>query len=404
MSGAQLSSTRLLAFVRDAGSADAVRQLMVERGISDYRIETGDVADATQFLQTNPSPQVLLVEIGDADTAPAQLDALADGVHPSCKVIATGRTDTLRFYQWLLGLGIQEYVLAPFTAAQLGAAIDKGHAAPAAASGPKVKKLIAVIGARGGVGTTTIATNLAAIFALEQKLPTALVDLDPHFGSVALGLDLEPGRGMRDALEKPDRVDGLFLDRVLLRPYPELAILSAEDALHEPIHAQENAGPMLFTALAEKFNILVVDVPRQMTPLTRHVLAHADATIIVAEPQLIDLRDALRLKDLLVDQLKRPAPLLVLNREGLAAKQELPVKDFTKHFGSAPAAELKLLPEAYAANTQGELLVTNAKLSNALAPLRQLATRLTGVTPKASTASTQTKGGLLSKFLPPKEA
>src|SRR5690606_17403563 len=135
--------------------------------------------------------------------------------------------------------------------------------------------LIGVIGARGGVGTTTIATNLAAIFAENYSRTTGLVDLDPYFGSVALSLDLEPGRGMRDALEKPDRIDGLFLDRVMIKPSPNLSILSAEEPLQEAITSQPTSGHMLFAALMEKFNVVVADMPRQMNPLTRHVYAHA---------------------------------------------------------------------------------------------------------------------------------
>jgi pilus assembly protein CpaE len=398
MTGAHLSNQRLLAFLTDKPSADAVR------AVDGARVETGDVTAATEFLKTNPSPQVLLVEIPSADAAPKLLDALAEMVNPRTKVIATGKVDTLRFYQWLIEIGIHDYLLEPFTTTQLNASINKGTAASAVAASatPQVKKLIAVIGARGGVGTTTIATNLAAIFAAEQQLPTALVDLDVHFGSVALSLDLEPGRGMRDALEKPDRVDGLFLDRVMIKPFAGLGILSAEDPLQEILNPQANAGPVLFSALAEKFGIIVADVPRQMNPLTRHVLAHADATILVAEPHLIDLRDALRIKDYLVEQLKRPAPLLVLNREGIGGKQELPTKDFTKHFGSPPAAQIKLLAEAYAASAQGELLVNNPKLKAALDPLRALAARISGVS--AVEAVPGETGGWRSKLKPRKDA
>lgn len=399
MTGSHLSSTRLLAFVKNKESAATVHQVMEERGIVDYKIETGDVTTATEFLRANPSPQMLLVELPKADDAPAALDALADAVNPHCKVITTGKTDTLSFYQWLLGLGVHDYLLTPLDAAKLGTSLDKGNAAPAAdPHAPKVKKIVAVIGARGGVGTTTIATNLAAIFALEQHLPTGLVDLDPHFGSVALSLDLEPGRGLRDALEKPDRVDGLFLDRVMIRPFPQLSILSAEEPLVELIQPQANAGEVLFAALAEKFNILVVDLPRQINGLTRHVLAHADAIVLVAEPHLIDLRDALRIKDFLVDQLKRPAPFLILNREGLSSKQELPTRDFTKHFGAAPVAQIKLLPEAYAASAQGELLITNVKLRSVFDPLRALAARISGVEAKEAEEIETSSGSLLAKL------
>ena len=393
MTGPHLSNVRLLAFLTDKSSAEAVHDVMKKRG-GEYRVEAGDAAAATAFLAANPSPQTLLVEVPSAEAAPALLDALADKVNPHCKVIVTGKIDTLRFYQWLLQIGIHEYVLQPSTAEQLTAALDKGVVHSGPGGGPQLKKLVAVIGARGGVGATTIATNLAAIFAEEQQLGTALIDLDPHFGSTALGLDLEPSRGMRDALEKPDRVDGLFLDRVMISPFAGLSIFAAEEPLHDILKAQDNAGPLLFTALAERASIVIADLPRQMNPLTRYALAHADTVIIVARPQLVDLRDVLRLKDYVTEHLKRPAPLLLLNGEG--ATQELNLGDITKHYGAAPAARLPQLAEAGDATAQGELLIRQKKLKNELKPLRELAVRISGVEETEAEAGESTS--LLARF------
>ncbi len=393
MTGAHLSNTRLLAFLTDKASGDAVHEVMKKRG-GDYRVEAGDAGAASAFLSGNPSPQVLLVEVPSAEAAPALLDALADKVNPHCKVIVTGKTDTLRFYQWLMGLGIHDYLLQPFTAEQLTAALDKGVTHNAASGAPQLKKLVAVIGARGGVGTTTIATNLAAIFAEEHHIPTALIDLDPHFGSTALSLDLEPSRGMRDALEKPDRVDGLFLDRVMISPFAGLSIFAAEEPLVEILKPQDNAGPLLFTALAEKASLVVADLPRQMNPLTRYALAHADAVVIVAEPQLVDLRDVLRIRDYVVEQLKRPIPYLLLNREGEG--QQLNLGDITKHYGVPPTARLPLLESAAEATAQGELLMQDKKLKSVLKPLRALAASISGV--DVEEVAEEAGGGFLGKL------
>ncbi len=312
-----LSKLTLLAFLRDPASADAVR---ATRG---GELHEGDVGDAVQFLKDNASPEFLLVEIPSAEAAPALLDKLADVVNPQTKVIACGPVDTLSFYQWLMGLGIHDYLLEPFTATQLAASLTKGAVTASASTIPTERRLIAVIGSRGGVGTSTVATHLATLSAREHGRDTALLDLDPHFGSIALGLDLEPGRGLRDALEKPDRVDALFLERVMVKPFDRLSILSAEEPLSEAITAQPNAGEMLLAALGNQFSVLVADLPRQINPLTRHVLAHADTTVLVVERNLLNLRDALRLKDYIIDTLRRPAPLVVVNRAGHAPKHEL---------------------------------------------------------------------------------
>lgn len=383
-----LGHTRLLAYLTDSESIKATRAYLKQQGITDASVENGNAGDAAEYLKNHASPEVLLVEVPSAKEAPPLLDALADVVNPVTKVIVTGKVDTLSFYQWLMGLGIHEYLLEPFTDAQLKAALDKGVSKPVAKAEekPTQKRLIAVIGARGGVGATTVATTIAAILAKEMKLPTGLIDLDPHFGSVALSLDLEPGRGLRDALEKPDRIDGLFLERVTIKPFPNLAILSAEEQLAETIGAQPNSGEVLFHALKEKFPLLVVDLPRQVSPLTRHVLQIADHVLIVVEPTLLCLRDALRIKDLLVDTLKRPTPMLISNQEGLNVKNELPKKDFTKHFGAEAAAHVPFLPEAASSMTKGETLLANAKLAASLGSLRDLAHKISGEQAPVDTA------------------
>lgn len=374
-----LGTTHLLAYVRDGESAASIRALMHRQNVHDFTVEPGTVAEATEYLKNHASPHTLVVEVPSAEVAPRLLDALADVVHPTTRVIVTGTVDTFSFYHWLLGLGIQDYLLSPFNEQQLAAALAKGQLpAAGAAEEASARKTIAVIGARGGVGTTTIATNLAAAFAQVLELSTALVDLDPQFGSVALGLDLEPSRGLRDALEKPERIDTLFLERVMIKADDRLSLLSAEEPLGETLTVHANAGELLLAALREKCAMTVVDVPRQLTPLSRTVLAQADHVLLVAEPSLLSLRDALRLKNWLVESLKRPAPLLVFNRDGLAPKQQPPRAQLSKHLGLEPVAIVPFNPEIIAATASGDTLFATPKLAPLTAPLKTLAAQLAG--------------------------
>ncbi len=388
---------QLMAFT-DAASSDTVKAVAAEMGLLRTHVAEGSVVQATEYLKQHASPEILLVAIQSADTAPLQLDALADVVNPHTKVLVTGTVDSIRFYQWLKDLGIEHYLLQPFSVGELKQAMVKGAAKKTEAEAPTggaPKKIIAVMGARGGVGTTMIATNLGAIFAREHQLPTALIDLDPYFGSVALSMDLEPARGLRDAFEKPDRVDSLFLERVMVKPFNHLSVFGAEEPLVDPIVTQPNAGEMIFGALREKFQVMVVDVPRQMSPLTRYVLAQADHTILVAEAQITSLRDSLRIKDYLVDHLKRPAPMLLLNRVGLSAGNELSAKEFAKNFGHDITAQLPYLQEAIAATAQGELLSHTPKLNAALSPLRKIAHGVVGTAKTKETKPAAPAGGSL---------
>jgi len=388
-----MGTTHLLAYVSDGESAASVRALMHRQNVHDFAVEPGTAVEATEYLKNHASPKTLIIEVPSSQEAPRLLDALADVVHPGTRVIVTGTVDTFSFYHWLMGLGIHDYLLSPFNEQQLASALVKSTGGTAQAESKKEdKKTIAVIGARGGVGATTIATTLAGIFANEQHTTTALVDMDAQFGSVALGLDLEPSRGLRDALEKPDRIDSLFLERVMIKASDHLSILSAEEPLNEHIAQHANAGELLLSALREKFTYVVVDVPRQLTPLTRYALASADHVVLVAEPSLFSLRDALRLKDMLVEGLKRPLPLLVLNREGLAAKQEPPRAELVKHLGMSPSAVLAFNTEVIGATARGETLLNESKLTALAEPLRRLALQISGKEPPA-------KSGGIGKLL-----
>lgn len=377
-----MSNTHLLAYISDGESAASVRALMSRQNVHDFAVEPGTATEAAEYLKTHPSPQTLIVEIPTAEHAAKMLDALADVVNPATRVIVTGKVDTFSFYHWLMGLGIHDYLLQPFNEQQLASALIKG-AAGAAPSGSNEKTAkpattIAFMGARGGVGATTLATALASLMANENATPTALIDLDVQFGSVALGLDLEPSRGLRDALEKPDRIDTLFLERVMMKLGNNLSILSAEEPLAEQLTPHAQAGELLFAALREKFGMLVVDVPRQMNVMTRYVLSSADHVIIVSEPSILSLRDALRVRDYLAETLKRPAPMIVINREGYASKTEPSRNEFTKHLGTAPTAYVPFMAGIIAATGKGDDTTADKKLKAAIDPLRALAKQFLG--------------------------
>lgn len=378
-----LGATHLLAYLSDGESAASIRALMNRQNITNFAVEPGTVSEATEFLKGHPSPHTLVVEVPNAETAPRLLDALADVVNPGTRVIVTGKVDTFSFYHWLLGLGIHDYLLQPFNEQQLASALIKGTAgaAPVAAAEKDTspRKMVAFIGARGGVGTTTVATTVASIIANDFAMPTALVDMDAQFGSIALGLDLEPSRGLRDALEKPDRIDSLFLERVMMKPSPLLSILSAEEQLSELVTPHAQAGELLFAALREKFPMIVVDLPRQMNPLSRYVLSHADQVVVVAEPSLLALRDTLRLKDLVVETFKRPVPQVLINREGYS-KQEPSRSEFTKHLEIAPIGYVPYAAGVIGAAGRGDDVAKDSKLKNVTAPLRVLAEQLSGKT------------------------
>jgi pilus assembly protein CpaE len=166
--------------------------------------------------------------------------------------------------------------------------------APARRSG----RVIVLLGCRGGVGTTSIAVSLAWLLSEENSLSTMLLDLDAHFGSVALALNLDPGEGLQQALERPNRVDSVFVDRAVRKVGQKLYVLSSERALDSPLHSDPTAAASLIKTLSQRHDRVVVDLPRQDPEAMQRVLSLADEIVLVTDLSLPGARDAVRLMGL----------------------------------------------------------------------------------------------------------
>lgn len=373
-----------VAFLREPASLAVVQEQALAMGGA---VQEGGVAEAVSYLNSHAAPPALIVEIPSAEEAPALLDQLADVCPPTTRVIVCGPVNEYSFYSWLIEIGIAHYLLQPFQAKSLHAALQQPTpSASAAAPAPVASgKVTAMIGARGGVGTTVLAANLAHMLAMDFHRKTMLIDTDVHFGTVAMAFDLEPSRGLRELYEHPERVDGLFLERMTGRAGNNLSILSAEESLDESIASKAQATDVLLDNVFPRYDSILIDLPRKVSPLIRSVVERAEHTIIVTELNLLGLRDVLRLSDLVQKTLKRPAPLVVANRVGMV-KGEMSRADFEKHSGIELAAAIPYLPEAYIATAQGDMLSKHVK-ADKLKELKSLAKLLAGAEKGATKAA-----------------
>lgn len=364
-----------LAFSNDNESIAILKQFAASRGWPETIIHSGDINTSIEFLKSNPSPKVLFVDITSAETASKSIDALADVCDPTIKVIVSGKINEYSFYCWLVEVGISNYLLKPFTINALESAYSKSvessapHAAQVSAEPKKKAKIITVIGSRGGVGATTVAVNMAWILANRLNEKTVLLDFDPQLGTVALALDLEPGKGLRDALEKPDRIDGLFVDRVTVRVNDKLSIMSTEEPMDENIVPHEMAAEGLFKQCRLKYQYIVVDLPRTLSLFTRHAITHADHVVCVTEYTIAGLRESLRYLEYCRDVLKVKPPVFVANRVGLAGKHQMPQDEFEKGLGAKVSFNIPFILDAYASATSGEVLAEIGHTSPAVKTL-----------------------------------
>jgi pilus assembly protein CpaE len=384
------------AFAADAADLDTLRAFAKEHRWQESCIVEGDIRTAAGHLKDHLSPRLLLVQVSSSpDAALEELNMLAEVCDPGTKVIVIGAINEYSFYVRLMEMGISSYLLKPLSQESLTKALEKSLQNKAAEGEEEKKpaKVIAVMGTRGGVGATTVSINLAAAIAEMSKKEVALIDIDPQEGSIALMLDLEPGRGFREALEKPDRIDSLFIERVMTRPLKRLSVLSAEESFNEKVAISDEAASLLLKEMKNKFDVLVLDIPRHLRTFSRKCLEQADMVVLVTELSLLSLRDTLRLQDMMREQLKMKAPLVVANRVG-HSKHDMKKVDFEKAVGAEISFLIPYLPDAFVPPGD-QIPVIKHKTLPAMKPIYQLAERLEPEAKSLISVVTKKKGGSL---------
>ena len=307
------------AFICDDAALDVLRPVVIEMGWQPEKCNKGGLRNAVQSLSITASPNILMVDLSESGDPLSDINALAEVCEPGTVVIAVGQVNDVRLYRDLLASGIHDYLLKPLSPSQVRDALVNAQAvfsAPKSHDPSVAKRHIstAVIGTRGGVGASTLATSLAWLFSADEKLPTALLDLDVHFGTGALALDLEPGRGLTDAIENPARIDGLFIERAMIRANDNLAILSAEAPMSAPLMTDGAAFVQLEEEFRQAFEMTVIDLPRNMLINFPHLLADVNVVLLVTEMTLASARDAIRILSWLKANAAHVQPIVIANK------------------------------------------------------------------------------------------
>ena len=320
------------AYVCDEITAEALRPIAAELGWSVDKVNKGGLRNAIQSLSVSASPQILFVDLAESGDPLNDINALAEVCEPGTIVIAAGQVNDVRLYRDLVASGIHDYLLKPLHPDMLRDTF--GHAqtilnAPkhVEASTDRAHCSIAVIGTRGGVGASTIATSIAWLIADRESRSTALLDLDVHFGTGALSLDIEPGRGLTDAIENPSRIDGLFIERAMVKASERLSVLSAEAPINAPLMTDGAAFYQLQEEMSAAFECTVVDLPRAMLVQHPHLINDVNTVVVVTELTLAAARDTIRI----LSWLKSNAPqtqVFVLANRVHAGQLEITRKDF----------------------------------------------------------------------------
>lgn len=382
----KLAAGRLsvMAFVVDADSERVLRESAALLGGN--LIVRGGIAKAIEHLSEQRSPHLLIVDISGVDLPLSQIHTLADVCEPGTTVVALGDHNDVGLYRDLQEAGVSDYIVKPLTRELLTKILTpKASSAELGRTRLKLGKMVSVIGARGGVGTTTLAANLAWHLANRQARRVALVDLDLQHGDCAILFNINYTPGLRDALANPLRLDHLLLDRIMTQVGERLFVLGSEEPLHDNLHFTPNAIDTLFSVLRAHFHYVVVDAPRTPAPAYRRALEIADRRIIVVDQTMRSMRDAARLARLFSDgeAAIEHRNIFVVNKVGEAGNRILSLNDINSVIRVQPTSTIPFLPNLVSpAAHNGRIAASKRnKFASAVA---ELALELSGRNPRRS--------------------
>jgi pilus assembly protein CpaE len=380
-------------FCDNPQTAQVMQSAASDRRMSKAHVnfQMGGIAGAAQFYTQEQTPNVVIVEShGDRARVMAELGQFAEVCGPNTKVIVIGHVNDILLYRELMKNHVSDYLVAPLTSLQIIESVAAIYNDPAASP---LGKVMAFVGAKGGVGSSTIAHNVA--YATSQKLDieTILTDLDLSFGTAALNFNQDGGGTFYEALLAPDRVDSTLLDRLMSKLGNKLNLLNGPGSVERDMNIEAHSVETVLNVVRQAAPMIIVDVPNMWAPWVKYTLMNADEIIITATPELPSLRNAKNLIDLL--KVGRPndrLPRLVLNQVGVPKRPEIPAADFAKALGLVPSAIIPHDPQSFGlAQGNGQMLFEVAPKAKATEMIEDLANQLAGI---SRVVAKPQKGGL----------
>ena len=377
---APLPRITLQAFCETPGVAATMQGAIADRRMdkAHARIQMGGAAAAVEAFRTAPTPNVIVLEtVSDPAVLVGHLDALSESCDSGTKVVVIGHVNDVQLYRDLIRRGVSEYLIAPLGTLDVLRTLSELYVSP---SSRNLGRIIAVMGAKGGVGASTVAHNVAWAIARNLDASTVIVDLDIAFGTAGLDFNQDPPQGVAEAVFAPERLDANMLDRLLSRCSDNLALLAAPAVLERTCDLSEDAFDQLFDLLRVSVPCVVLDVPHIWSAWVKRALTTSDEIVVVAEPELASLRNAKNLIDLA--RASRPndsGARLVLNKVGLPKRPEIDAAEFAKALNIEVLSSIPFDAQLFGtAANNGQMIAevqANGKTNDAFV---QIASALTG--------------------------
>jgi pilus assembly protein CpaE len=310
------------------------------------KVQMGGPAAAAEAFRDAPTPNVLIIEnTGDMPSLIGHLEQLATVCDEGTRLIVIGHVNDIGLFRDLMARGVSDYLIAPIGVVDVVRSVSQLFSA---SSGAKLGRVIAVAGARGGVGSSTVAHNVAWAIAQNLDSSTVLVDLDLGFGTAGLDFNQDPPQGVADAIYAPDRIDNAMVDRLLSRCSDNLSLLAAPAMLDRTYDFAEEALDGLLDILRDLVPVIVLDLPHQWTAWSRRAITTADDILIVATPDLASLRNTKNILDSCRQaRTNDRKPQVMLNQTDVPKRPEIPSAEFSKALGVSLAGAIPFDPQLF---------------------------------------------------------
>jgi pilus assembly protein CpaE len=352
---------------------------IVSAAISDRRmakahvkLNMGGAPAAVEAYKSAPTPNVVVLEApAGRDALLEQLEELAQYCDAGTKVVVLGKLNDIVLYRQLIARGVSEYLVTPFGVVDFVQAMSQLFSVPGA---KPLGRVIAVVGAKGGVGASTVAHNLAWSLASVTEMATIIADFDLAFGTAGLDYNQDPPQGVAEAVFAPERVDAVLVDRLLSKCGDHLSLLAAPATLDRVLDFAEASFDSLVEAMRASTPWVVLDVPHLWSGWARRILVSADEVVVIASPDLANLRNAKNLIDNVKSaRLNDAPPRLVLNGAGMLKRPEIAAAEFAKAVETGPTAVIPHDAKLFgAAANNGQMIAEiepNGKTAQAFADL-----------------------------------
>ncbi len=367
------------AFCEAEATADMVKAAGEDRrlGTAHLTVKLGGVAAAIEAYSAMPTPNVIILESDGNTNILVGLDQLASVCDPGTRVVVIGSDQDEVPYRELVRRGVNDYILGPVQTLDIVRAIcSLFSASEAVVTG----RIIAVVGAKGGVGASTVAHNVAWTIARDLALDSVVIDLDLAFGTASLDYNQDPAQGIANAVFQPDRPDTALMERLLAKCTEHLSLLASPAALDRVYDFGAEAFDAIFDTMRMTTPCIVLDLPHQWSGWTKRALISADDILVVAEPDLANLRNTKNLMAVL--KAARPndrPPLYCINQVGMPKRPEIDVKSFSKAIETAPVAAIPFDSKIFGtAANNGQMVAEVAASHRASLIFQQIARQLTG--------------------------